>query len=169
MRLFDFFKRKKEPPHQQTVQLHNPVSGYVMPITEVSDPVFAKKMMGDGFAVIPETGKVYSPAKAVVMSVFPAKHAIDLKLANGVYILIHLGVDTVELEGVPFEIAVEKDQIVDSDTLLAEMDLEALKAANKENTVITAFTNMGVIEDYTLSQRGQLEQGVVIGTIKAEK
>lgn len=167
MGLFDFLKKKEEPAKQDTVELYNPVAGRVMPISKVSDPVFSNKMMGDGFGVAPTNGDVYSPVHGEIISVFPTKHALGLKLANDVDLLIHIGVDTVELDGKPFEVMVEEGETVTPDTLLVKVDLEGVKAAGKEDTVIIAFTNMDIVEDYTLSNTGELSQGAVIGKIRA--
>lgn len=169
MGLFDFFKRKKTTEQSNTVSLHNPVNGKIIPISEVSDPVFSEKMMGDGFGIIPETGEIYSPVHAEIISVFPTKHALGLKLANGIDLLIHIGIDTVELEGKPFEILVEESEKVTPESLLVKVDLEALKAAGKEDTVIIAFTNMDMVENFSLSTTGELKQGQVIGEISAKK
>lgn len=169
MGLFDFFKGKDKTEQQNTITLYNPVNGKIIPISEVSDPVFSEKMMGDGFGVIPETGEIYSPVDAEIMSVFPTKHAIGLKLANGIDLLIHIGIDTVELEGKPFDILVEESEKVTPETLLVKVDLEALKEAGKEDTVIVAFTNMDIVEDYSLSTTGELKQGQAIGEISAKK
>lgn len=168
MGLFDFFKKKEEPIKQDTVELYNPVAGRVMPISEVSDPVFSNKMMGDGFGVAPSNGDIYSPVHGEIISIFPTKHALGLKLTNGVDLLIHIGVDTVELEGKPFEVMVEEGQEVTPDTLLVKVDFEGVKAAGKEDTVIIAFTNMDIVEDYSLSATGEISRGAAIGEIRAK-
>lgn len=168
MGLFDFFKKEEETEKQNTVELYNPVDGKVIPISEVSDPVFSEKMMGDGFGVVPKNGDIYSPVHAEIISVFPTKHALGLKLANDVDLLIHIGIDTVELKGKPFEVFVEEGQKVTPETLLVNVDLEALKEAGKEETVIIAFTNMDVVEDYSLSNTGDLARGESIGEISSK-
>lgn len=168
MGLFDFLKNN-ESEKTQNVQLHNPVNGRVMPISEVADPVFSEKMMGDGFGVDPKDGNIYSPVNAKVATVFPTKHAIGLKLSNDIDLLIHIGIDTVELEGKPFEVLVKEGQEVSTDTLLVKVDLDALKEAGKENTVIIAFTNMDIVEDYSLSNTGELERGDRIGEITTKE
>lgn len=168
MGLFDFLKNN-ESEKTKTVQLHNPVNGRVMPISEVADPVFSEKMMGDGFGVDPTTGEIYSPVNAKVATVFPTKHAIGLKLANDIDLLIHIGIDTVELEGKPFEVLVEEGQEISTDTLLVKVDLDALKEAGKEDTVIIAFTNMDIVEDYSLSNTGELKRGELIGEITTKE
>lgn len=166
MGLFDFFKKDKKTTDNK-VKLYNPVNGNIVPISEVTDPVFSQKMMGDGFGVEPTDGEVYSPVDAKVMSVFPTKHALGLKLDNGVDLLIHIGIDTVELEGKPFTVLVEEGDRVTPETLLVKVDLDGLKEAGKEDTVIVAFTNLEVVEDYTLSITGNLKRGELIGEIRS--
>lgn len=166
MGLFDFFKKGKKTEDNK-VNLYNPTNGNVIPISEVADPVFSQKMMGDGFGVDPTDGEVYSPVDAKILSVFPTKHALGLKLDNGVDLLIHIGIDTVELEGKPFTVLVEEGDRVTPETLLVKVDLEALKEAGKKDTVIIAFTNMEVVEDYSLSNTGNVKRGELIGEISS--
>lgn len=161
MALFDFMKKDKK----KEATLYNPVEGEVISIEEVPDPVFSQKMMGDGFGVEPTNGEIYSPAEGKVVSVFPTKHALGLELGNGVEVLVHIGVDTVELEGGPFEIHVKEGDTVSQDTLLASVDLNALDAAEKPKTVIVVFTNMDEVKSFTLDKTGALSPGDVIGEV----
>lgn len=163
MGLFDFLKGDKN----KNVELYNPVDGDVIPIEEVSDPVFSQKMMGDGFGVEPTNGDVYSPVSGEVVSVFPTKHAIGLKADNGIEVLVHIGVDTVELDGAPFEILVTEGDKVTETTQLAKVDLEALKAAEKPDTVIIVFTNMDDVDNYSLSTTGNAVHGDIIGEVSS--
>lgn len=167
MGLFDLFKKDKTQK-QSKVKIYNPVDGIVQSISEVSDPVFSKKMMGDGFGVDPTNGDIYSPANAKVVSVFPAKHALGLKLLNGIDVLIHIGINTVELDGAPFEVLVEEGDEVTTETLLVKVDLDALKEAGKEDTVVVAFTNMDLVEDYSLIHTGEFNHDELIGEISSK-
>src|SRR5699024_12646007 len=99
MGLFDFLKGSKE----KDVELYNPVDGEVIPIEDGSDPVFSQKMMGDGYGIEPTNGEIYSPIKGGGVSVFPTKHALGLKIYNGIEKLVHNRIDTVELDGSTFE------------------------------------------------------------------
>lgn len=164
MALFDFLKKGDN----KNVELFNPVDGEVIPIEEVSDPVFSQKMMGDGFGVKPDNGQVYSPVAGKVVSVFPTKHAVGLELDNGIEVLVHIGVDTVELEGGPFEIHVSEGEKVTSETLLATVDLEGVAEAGKDNTIIIVFTNMDEVENYSLSKTGSSSHGEVIGELSSK-
>ncbi|WP_445266948.1 PTS sugar transporter subunit IIA, partial [Staphylococcus aureus] len=93
--MFGFLKKKNEVVENNT--MYAVANGTVIPISEVNDPVFSQKMMGDGYAVVPENGEIYAPIEGEVLSVFQTKHAIGLKMTNGLEILLHMGIDTVEL------------------------------------------------------------------------
>jgi glucose-specific phosphotransferase system IIA component len=163
MALFDFLKKDGN----KEAELFNPVEGEVIPLEEVSDPVFSQKMMGDGFGVEPANGEIYSPIEGKVVSIFPTSHALGLELANGIEVLVHIGVDTVELEGGPFEIHVSEGENITKDTHLATVDLAALEEAEKPDTVIIVFTNMDVVEDYTLENTGNVPRGERVGEVSS--
>ena len=164
MGLFDFLKKDKDT----AVELFNPVDGKVISIEDVEDPVFSQKMMGDGFGVEPDNGDIYSPVKGEVVSVFPTKHALGLRLDNDIEMLIHIGIDTVELDGGPFEVTVSEGDTVSAETLLAKVDLEALAEAEKPSTVIVVFTNMDEVEEFTLSEMGSKMHGDSIGEVSGK-
>src|SRR5699024_174265 len=163
MGLFDFLKSGKN----KSVELYNPVDGEVIPIEEVSDPVFSQKMMGDGYGIEPTNGEIYSPVDGEIVSVFPTKHALGLKTDNGIEVLVHIGIDTVELEGAPFEVLVAEGDKVTGTTQIAKVDLEALKAADKPDTVIIVFTNMDDVDNFTIDRNGTQTHGEVIGNVTA--
>ncbi len=163
MALFDFLKKNEN----KETTLYNLVDGEVIPIEEVPDPVFSQKMMGDGFGVEPTNGEVYAPVEGKVVSVFPTKHALGLELDNGIEILVHMGVDTVELEGGPFEVHVNEGDKVTQDTLLATIDLTALDTAEKPKTIIVVFTNMDEVKSFTLDKTGTVSRGEVIGEVES--
>lgn len=151
----------------KSVELYAPVDGEIISIEEVSDPVFSQKMMGDGYGVEPTNGEIYSPIDGEVVSVFPTKHALGLKTDNGIEVLVHIGIDTVELEGAPFEVLVAEGDKVTGTTQIAKVDLEALKAADKPDTVIIVFTNMDDVDNFTIDRNGTQTHGEVIGTVSA--
>ena len=138
-----------------TEEVLSVADGQVIPITDVKDPVFSQKMMGDGFAVEPENGNIYAPVSGVVTSVFPTKHALGLLTDSGLEVLIHGGLDTVALNGAPFSAKVKDGQRVEAGDLLLVADLEAIKSADRETTVIVAFTNTAELKAVTLEQTGQ--------------
>lgn len=165
MGVFDFLKGKGKEDKDPKVVITNPVNGMVIPIEEVDDPVFSQKMMGDGFGVAPSDGDIYSPGTGKVVSVFPTQHAVGLELENGVEVLVHIGIDTVELEGGPFDTLVKEGDKVTPETKISTVDLAGLEAAGKTNTVIVVFTNMDQIENYELSTTGESTKGSEIGTV----
>ena len=111
-----------------------PMAGKAVPITEVPDPTFAEGMLGNGIAIIPTDGKVYAPCDATVDMMFSTGHAVSLVADFGAEILIHVGLETVSLEGKPFTIHVANGDTVKKGQLLIEADLEAIAAAGL-NTV----------------------------------
>lgn len=168
MGLFDFLKGSNEKT-DPNVALYSPVNGKVIPIEEVSDPVFSQKMMGDGFGVVPSDGDIYAPASGKVVSVFPTQHAVGLELDNGIEVLVHIGIDTVELEGGPFNTTVKEGDQVTKDTKISTVDLKGLEEAGKENTLIVVFTNMDQVESFNLTTTGQSTVGTDIGQVTSKE
>ena len=105
------------------------MAGQAVALSEVPDPAFSGGMLGDGMAIIPSSGEVVSPCDATVDMMFATGHAVSLVADNGAEILIHVGLDTVTLNGAPFQIMVESGQKVKKGDLLMTADLEAIKAA----------------------------------------
>ena len=110
-------------------KLYAPLNGKVVPITEVPDPTFAEGLLGDGVAIIPTDGKVYSPVDGLVETMFDTGHACCLKSSTGVEILIHVGLETVGLNGAPFTIHCKNGDQVKKGQLLFEASLETIQAA----------------------------------------
>lgn len=110
-------------------QIFAPLAGKAVPITEVPDPTFAEGLLGNGIAIEPTDGKVYSPCNGTVSMMFETGHAVTLVSDTGVEILIHVGLETVGLGGKPFKAAVKNDEKVTKGQLLMEADLDAIKAA----------------------------------------
>lgn len=142
--MFDFLKKKKEPVVEEKYRAFG--TGKVVPINEVPDQVFAQKMMGDGYAIELSDNKVVAPVSAEVILVFPTGHAFGLKTADGVEILLHLGIDTVELNGQGFAARVKQGDHVKQGDVLTVMDLEAIKAAGKSVVSPLIFTSGQEIE-----------------------
>lgn len=138
-----------------------------MPITEVADDVFSQKMMGDGFAILPTNGEVFAPIAGTIINIFPTKHAVGIKTESGIEVLLHMGIDTVNLKGVPFTIYVEEGQKVARGQLIATMDLVALQSANKQSDLIVAFTNGEKVAKLTMDASGVVKANAVIGHVKS--
>lgn len=142
----------------------SPINGEIHAITDVPDPVFSGKMMGDGFAILPIDGMVVSPVDGVIVNVFPTKHAIGLETFNGLEILIHFGIDTVNLKGEGFETLVSQGDKVAKGQPLLKVDLEFLK--NNVPSIMTpiVFTNLKEDEQIQLETQGTValkEEGII--------
>ena len=149
-----------------TDEVHSVADGKVINIEDVKDPVFSQKMMGDGFAVEPENGHIVSPVAGKVTSVFPTKHALGLVTDNGLEVLVHIGLDTVSLEGKPFEVKVSEGQTVAAGDLLVEADLDAIRAAGRETSTIVVFTNADAIKSVKVEHTGKLVANAPVATVE---
>ncbi|MGC3955390.1 MAG: beta-glucoside-specific PTS transporter subunit IIABC [Propionicimonas sp.] len=118
-----------------------PVSGALVPLAEINDKVFASGALGNGLGIVPSDGKFYAPFAGTVATAFPTGHAFGIKSADGVEVLIHIGIDTVQLEGKGFTAAVSQGQEVKAGDLLCTVDLDAVKAAGYDTTTIVVITN----------------------------
>lgn len=114
---------------KNTDDFYAPMAGKAVPISEVPDPTFAEGMLGNGIAIEPSEGKVYAPCDATVDMMFTTGHAVSLVADNGAEILIHVGLETVSLEGKPFTVRAANGDKVKKGQLLIEVDLDAVKAA----------------------------------------
>lgn len=126
--------------------LYAVTTGQAKDLTESIDPVFSQKMMGDGYFIVATSGDIYAPVFGTVASIFPTKHAIGFLSDKGVEVMLHMGVDTVKLSGEPFTIRVKEGDKVTPETLVATVNLTALKEANKANEMLVIVTNMESIK-----------------------
>lgn len=126
--------------------LYAVTTGQAKDLTESIDPVFSQKMMGDGYFIVAASGDIYAPVFGTVASIFPTKHAIGFLSDKGVEVMLHMGVDTVKLNGEPFTIRVKEGDKVTPETLVATVNLTALKEANKANEMLVIVTNMESIK-----------------------
>lgn len=118
-----------------------PMAGTIVPIEQVADPVFSSKKMGDGFGVEPTGGAIVSPVAGTVTMVARTAHAFAVRTASGADILVHMGIDTVELDGAPFTLKIAKGDTVSAGDAVGTMDLAAVEAAGKSTTTMVVFTN----------------------------
>ena len=149
-----------------TEEVYSVADGQVVALEQVKDPVFSQKMMGDGFAVEPENGNIVSPVSGTVSSVFPTKHALGLVTEAGLEVLVHIGLDTVSLEGKPFTVHVAEGQKVAAGDLLVTADLDAIRAAGRETSTIVVFTNGDVIKSVNLEQTGSHAAKTVVAKVE---
>lgn len=133
----------------EPASMNSPVEGLVIPLSTVNDEVFSKGLVGAGFAVEPTKGELRAPSNGTISMVFDTKHAVGMKLDNGAEILFHIGIDTVQLEGKPFEAHVKEGDIVSTGDLLVTFDIQEIEEAKYDATVITVVTNQ---ENYKVNQ-----------------
>ena len=149
-----------------TEDVHSVADGQVINIEDVKDPVFSQKMMGDGFAVKPENGKIVSPVSGKVASIFPTKHALGLVTDNGLEVLVHIGLDTVSLEGKPFDVKVTEGQAVAAGDLLVEANLDAIREAGRETSTVVVFTNADAIKSVKVEHTGKLAANAPVAKVE---
>ncbi|OKL35433.1 PTS sugar transporter subunit IIA [Domibacillus mangrovi] len=168
--MFGFFKHKEKEVKKDVTEPSGatgllplnsqdfvmPIEGDIIPITEVEDPVFSEKMMGDGFAIVPTKGLVVSPVDGVIMNVFPTKHAIGIKSKQGHEILIHVGLETVNLKGEGFTALVKEGDQVSKGTELLTFDLDYIKKSASSTVTPVIFTNAANV---TVKKQGAVKQG----------
>jgi len=139
--VFGFFKKSKE------VKIKSPIKGKIINLCEVEDEVFSSKIIGDGFAIKPVEGVVYSPVEGKVVQLFPTGHAIGIKTKEGLEILIHIGIDTVSMKGEGFTPYVKVDDKVNVGDKLISFDLELVRQKAKSDVVPVVITNMDVVSE----------------------
>ena len=149
-----------------TEEVYSVADGEVIALEQVKDPVFSQKMMGDGFAVEPANGNIVSPVSGTVSSIFPTKHALGLVTEAGLEVLVHIGLDTVSLEGKPFTVHVAEGQKVAVGDLLVTADLDAIREAGRETSTIVVFTNADAIQSVKLEQTGSLAGNTVVAKVE---
>ena len=149
-----------------TEDVYSVADGQVIALEQVKDPVFAQKMMGDGFAVEPANGNIVSPVTGTVSSIFPTKHALGLVTDSGLEVLVHIGLDTVSLEGKPFTVHVAEGQKVAAGDLLVTADLDAIRAAGRETSTVVVFTNAEAIKSVKLEQTGSLAAKTAVAKVE---
>lgn len=142
-----------------------PCTGELIPLSTVSDDIFAKKIIGDGFAVKPKEDKIYAPIGGTILTVFSTKHAVTFQSTDGLELLLHLGVDTVELDGNPFNINVKEGQKVEAGDLVGTMDINQVTDAGKSDEVMFVFTNMKQIEEISFAPQQKIRHGEEVGSI----
>lgn len=144
-------KKEDKPEKEENINvdrlpIQSPLTGEIIPIQQVNDEVFSTEAIGKGVAIIPTEGKVYAPVTGEITSLFHSKHAIGLTSDQNTEVLIHVGLDTVKLDGKYFKAHVEQDDHVEKGQLLLEFDIEAIQKAGFDITTPVIITNSN---DYT--------------------
>ncbi len=148
-----------EAEEKEEKEIESPLAGTVIPLSEVHDEVFASAMMGKGCAVIPEEGKVYAPFDGKVVGLLDSHHAVGMESTDGVEVLIHVGMDTVKLNGRCFTIHVEEGEQVKKGQLLLEFDIPGIKEAGYEVTTPIIITNSDEFNDVETKAEGKVTVG----------
>lgn len=155
----------KQVPKSKKIMIYSPVNGRKVKLSKVSDETFAKEIAGKGMAVEPADGRITAPFDGEVVTVFRTKHVIGLRSSEGVELMIHIGIDTVELEGKYFTAHVADGDIVKTGDLLMEFDKQAIEAAGYETVVPVIVTNTGNYLDIITSEEGAVESGQPLFTV----
>ncbi len=149
-----------------TVDVVSPVSGEAVQLADVNDKVFASGSMGKGMGVLPSDGRIYAPVSGTVKAAMKTGHAYGIKSADGVEVLVHIGIDTVQLDGRGFTSAVTRGQEVKAGDLLATVDLEVVLSAGYDPTVLVLVTNTAQLTDVVPVAHGQIAQGAPVLTVQ---
>ena len=148
-------------------EIKSPMNGTVIPLSEVPDAVFSSEMLGKGFGVEPSEGKAYAPVDGEVTTVFDTKHAIGLMSKHGVELLIHIGMDTVKLNGKGFDVKVKTGDQVKAGDLLAEFDMDLIKGEGYPVTTAVVVTNTDDCEEISEVRTGAATKDTEVLTVKA--
>ncbi|MBY2477257.1 PTS glucose transporter subunit IIA [Clostridioides difficile] len=149
--MFNIFKKKEN----KTEKIYSPFKGNLVNLEDVPDLAFAQKMMGDGVAIIPSEGKLYSPVDGEIVSIFDSKHAVMIKSVDGTNMLIHVGLETVSLEGKPFDVKVKAGDKVKAKDLIMEVDLDII--TSNDLHVITPVVIMDDVDAVKRTIKYRLE------------
>jgi len=144
---------------KEAIQIFAPMNGTLIPITEVADPIFSQEMLGKGVAIRPADDRVVSPIKGTVMQMFKTGHAVALTSDDGAEVLVHLGIDTVKLEGKHFTAFVKKGDQVNIGDLLVEWNIAAIEAAGFDTITPVAICNSGEFTGFEASTGSMIEAG----------
>lgn len=169
--MFKFFKNlfNSNSKNEETVAtninpntLVAPVSGKAMPLSEVPDPVFAEKLAGDGMAIMAEGETIVAPADGEVTLIFKTKHAFAMTLENGLEILVHIGLETVSLDGEGFEQLVEQGTKVKAGTPLIKIDRELILSKGLSLATPVLITNVDAAKSITANESGDVVAGKTV-------
>ena len=159
-------KVKENKTAEGKIKTYAPADGRVVELEEVSDPVFSGKLMGDGYALRPTSNDIYAPAAGEVVMVANTNHAIGIKTEEGLEVLVHMGIDTVALEGQGFDISVKEGDKITKDSHIAVMDLDYIKENGKQTDIMVIVTNSENIEGILLNETRDVKAGEEVGEIE---
>lgn len=151
------FKKKKD--ENNSISIYAPIDGEVVPLEDVPDPVFSQKMMGDGVAIKPNNGTVVSPVQGKIMQVFPTKHAIGIQAENGIEILLHIGLETVNLNGEGFTTHVQEGDNVKVGDALVTFEKEIIEEKAKSTITPVIITNTTEMKEIQIKDPQSVQAG----------
>ena len=152
--MFNIFENNEE-----TLELLAPVTGEIIELSEVPDKLFAAKIVGDGIAIKPTDNKMVAPIAGVIKQLFPSKHALGIESEDGVEVLIHIGIDTVELEGEGFESLVEQDDEVKAGDELIKFDVDYISENATSIMTPVVITNQDDIDSFEVAETEKVTAG----------
>ena len=158
-------EQKEAEPLVQKIQVESPADGKLEPLSQVKDETLASGILGKGAAVVPDNGRVVSPVNGRITSVFPTGHAVGIVDENGVELLIHIGIDTVKLEGRYFTAHVKDGDVVRKGDLLVEFDRRAVEAEGYDTVIAVLVTNSQEFLDVIPAQAGAVKAGQQLFTV----
>lgn len=159
--MFKLFGKKKAAPVLVAI-----ASGIIKPLSEVADPVFAGGMMGIGYGLDPTSDQIVSPAAGTVTMVADTLHGIGIHTEEGMDVLIHMGIDTVELKGAPFTVAVKVGDHIKAGQALASMARAAVETSGKSTTLIVVVTNSNNLDLTVDVKAGNANAGDAVASIR---
>ena len=151
---------------EEGIQICAPVAGRLVPISEVSDPTFADGILGQGAAIMPDDNRFLAPADGTVTTIFPTGHAAVITTDDGAEVLLHIGVDTVKLNGEHFTIHAEEGRKVSRGALILEADLEQIKAAGHDIITPIVICNTDDFAEVAMAEAKDGEAGDTVLTLK---
>nr|WP_300003120.1 PTS glucose transporter subunit IIA [Tissierella sp.] len=146
----NLFKKDNKEAKEDGITIFNPIDGEIVSLEEVPDEVFSQKMLGDGFAIKPTGEKVYAPIAGEIKVLFPTLHAIAIETKDGLELLVHIGIDTVELKGEGFEAHVKLGDKVKAGDLLVSFNKKIIEDNGKATITPVIITNMDLVKDLSM-------------------
>ncbi|MHC0552301.1 PTS sugar transporter subunit IIA [Salinicoccus sp. CNSTN-B1] len=159
----------KKDNAEKKLEITSPLNGEYVQLEDIPDPVFAEKMMGEGFGVDPSDGEVVAPVSGTVMQVFPTNHAVGLRTANGLEVLIHIGLETVAMKGEGFTGHVSEGDSVEKGDPLVTFDMELVKSEANSTISPVIITNSDMLDEFKVEDVTNLNRAdtvVVTATVK---
>lgn len=159
--MFNLFKKKEE-------KIAAPFAGEISELSSVPDDAFAQKMLGDGFAITPEENVIKAPCAGEIVQIFSTGHAVGIETESGLEILVHIGIDTVKLDGEGFTKLVKNGDKVEIGTPLIEVDLDFIKENAPSITTPVIITNMEKVKEMEIIKEGRVEAGAEVLKVKLD-